>query len=104
MGERRPRMLTLSTKESLILELLVRKQELYGLQLVAASRGRLKRGTVYVTLGRMEEKGYIESRLEEPPAEAGGMPRRLYQPTALGRRVLKAWTGAVERLMPEFAR
>ena len=104
MVGRRPRMLTLSTKESLILELLVQKQEMYGLQLVAASRGLLKRGTVYVTLGRMEEKGYIASRLEDPPAEAGGMPRRIYQATPLGRRVLKAWTGAVGRLMPEFAR
>jgi DNA-binding PadR family transcriptional regulator len=97
-------MLTLSTKESLILELLVQKQGMYGLELVAASGGLLKRGTVYVTLGRMEEKGYIASRLEDPPADAGGMPRRLYQPTALGRRVLRTWTGAVERLMPKFAR
>lgn len=104
MVDRRPRMLTLSTKESLILELLVEKDEMYGLQLVTASRGLLKRGTVYVTLGRMEEKGYIASRLEEAPADAGGLPRRLYQPTTLGRRVLKAWSGAVGRLMPEFAR
>jgi hypothetical protein len=43
---------TLSAKESLILELLVQGNEMYGLQLVAASRRRLKRGTVYVTLGR----------------------------------------------------
>ena len=104
MPERRPRLLTLSPKESLILDLLVREEELYGLQLVAQSKRRLKRGTVYVTLGRMEEKGYISSRLEAPPPDAGGMPRRLYQPTALGRRVLKAWTGAAQRLMPEFAR
>jgi len=104
MADRRPRMLTLSAKESLILELLVQKQGMYGLQLVTASGGLLKRGTVYVTLGRMEEKGYITSRLEEPPAEAGGLPRRLYQPTPLGRRVLRAWTGAVGRLMPEFVR
>ena len=104
MADRRPRMLTLSTKESRILELLVQKQGMYGLQLVTASGGLLKRGTVYVTLGRMEEKGYITSRLEEPPAEAGGLPRRLYQPTPLGRRVLRAWTGAVGRLMPEFVR
>jgi PadR family transcriptional regulator PadR len=104
MVDRRPRMLTLSPKESLILELLVQKRGMYGLQLVAASRGLLKRGTVYVTLGRMEEKGYIASRLEDPPAEAGGMPRRTYQPTTLGRRVLRVWTGALERLMPEFAR
>ena len=49
-------MLTLSAKESLILELLIQDKELYGLELVAASRRRLKRGTVYVTLGRMEDK------------------------------------------------
>jgi DNA-binding PadR family transcriptional regulator len=97
-------MLTLSAKESLILGLLIRERELYGLQLVAASRRRLKRGTVYVTLGRMEEKGYISSRLESPPADAGGMPRRVYQATALGRRVHRLWTAAQQDFVPEFAR
>src|SRR5918994_2318374 len=77
MGRSHPRVLTVSPKELLVLELL-RHQELYGLQLVAASRGRLKRGTVYVTLGRMEEKGYITSTLDDPPPGAGGLPRRLY--------------------------
>ena len=101
---RRPRLLTLSPKELIILQLLVRDRELYGLQLVAASRRRLKRGTVYVTLGRMEEKGYISSRLEGPPANEGGLPRRLYQPTALGRRVLQAWTAPAAVLIPEFIR
>ena len=50
------RLPTRSDKESVILELLVRHQALYGLQLVAESRRRLKRGTFYVTLQRMEEK------------------------------------------------
>ena len=98
---RRPRLLTLSPKESLILALLVREGEMYGLQLVAGSRRRLKRGTVYVTLGRMEDKGYIVSRLEAPPEREGGLPRRLYEPTALGRRVLAAWTSAAPYLVPE---
>ena len=97
-------MLTLSAKESLILELLVEQREMYGLQLVATSKRRLKRGTVYVTLGRMEEKGYITSRLEDAPADVGGMPRRIYQATPLGRRVLAAWSAATTHLMPEFAR
>ena len=101
---RRPRLLTLSPKELIILQLLVRDRELYGLQLVAGSRRRLKRGTVYVTLGRMEEKGYISSRLESPPADEGGLPRRLYQPTSLGRRVLKSWTSPIVYLVPEFIR
>lgn len=103
MASQRPRLLTLSAKETLILELLSRGAEMYGLELVAASRRRLKRGTVYVTLGRMEEKGYITSHLEAPPSTAGGLPRRLYQPTALGRRVLATWSSAAKVLMPEFA-
>ena len=94
---------TLPPKEALILELLVRKGELYGLELVAASKGRLKRGTVYVTLGRMEEKGYVTSRLQDAPPDAGGLPRRLYQVTPLGRRIRAAWT-QVARLVPEFVR
>jgi DNA-binding PadR family transcriptional regulator len=104
MARRRPRVLTLSPKESLILELLARHDEMYGLQLVAASRRRLKRGTVYVTLGRMEDKGFITARLEERPAEEGGMPRRIYKATALGRRVLSAYAAAQRPLVPEFAR
>jgi PadR family transcriptional regulator PadR len=98
-----PRVLTLSPKELVVLQLL-RDQELYGLQLVAASSGRLKRGTVYVTLGRMEEKGYITSRLEAAPAGAGGLPRRLYTATVLGRRMFAAWTSGAKQLVPEFGR
>jgi PadR family transcriptional regulator len=95
---------TLPPKEALILELLVEESELYGLQLVAASKGRLKRGTVYVTLGRMEEKRFITSRLEKAPSDEGGLPRRIYEPTAFGRRVLKAYGLAARHLTPELAR
>src|SRR5262245_17199898 len=95
---------TLSSKETLILELLVQHKELYGLQLVAASKSRSKPGTVYVTLAGMETKGYVTSRAEDPPPDAGGLPRRMYRPTAFGRRVLETWTHVARRLMPEFAR
>ena len=97
---------TLPAKEALIIELLSAsggRGEMYGLELVAASKGRLKRGTVYVTLGRMEEKGLVTSQLEAAPPEAGGLPRRIYQATALGRRLSEAWSH-VARLLPEFAR
>ena len=80
------------------------QSEMYGLQLVGASNRRLKRGTVYVTLGRMEEKGFITSRLEDAPPEAGGLPRRIYEPTAFGRRVLSAYAHVVRQLTPEPAR
>ncbi len=85
---------SLSTTERLIVELLVDHQELFGLRMVELSAGRLKRGTVYVTLGRMQEKGYLESRQEPLPEGAIGLPRRLYRPTGLAMRVLAAWKAA----------
>ena len=85
----------LSGTESLILDLL-RSRDMYGLELVTESEGALKRGTVYVTLGRMEEKGYVLSRLEERHAGAIGLPRRLYRVTAFGLREVN-WIGALLR-------
>jgi DNA-binding PadR family transcriptional regulator len=81
----------LSQKEAKILELLIAKGEMYGLELVAASPKDIKRGTVYVTLGRMADKGYVESR--QVPAEVGmgGLPRRLFSATGHGARVFHAW-------------
>ena len=84
----------LSGAERLILELLMANDESFGLQMVELSGGRLKRGTVYVTLGRMIEKGYLESRQEPLPEGAIGLPRRLYRPTGLAMRVLAAWQAA----------
>jgi PadR family transcriptional regulator, regulatory protein PadR len=98
------RLPTLSSKEYLILEILIASKEMYGLELVAASAGELKRGTVYVTLGRMEDKGYIASRFEGAPAGAGGLPRRVYAPTTLGREVLGAWVTAANRFRVRYAR
>lgn len=85
----------LSTTERLILDLL-RERELFGLQLVDHSSGALKRGTVYVTLGRMQDKGYVESRTEPLPQGAIGLPRRWYRPTEYGLRVHDAWTMAAK--------
>ena len=65
----------LSPTERLILELLA-GEEMFGLQLVEQSKGALKRGTVYVTLGRMQDKGYVESWTEKQPPGAIGLPRR----------------------------
>lgn len=81
---------TISSTESLVLEL-ISKGERYGLELVEASGRKLKRGTIYVTLSRMESKGFIVSRLEEPHPEAIGLPRRMYRVTPFGASVQKAY-------------
>lgn len=78
---------SLSPKELLILQLLI-NQERYGQELVDVSEGELKRGTVYVTLARMEDKGFVEGHSEPRPAHEGGLPRRKYRITGEGQRVL----------------
>jgi len=98
MSDRIP---TLPPKERLILELLVAEGPLFGLQLVTLSAGALKRGTVYVTLGRMEAKGYLTSEQEAQPDGAIGLPRRIYRPTSLGERALRAWSHMARELMLE---
>jgi DNA-binding PadR family transcriptional regulator len=80
------RLPSMSRTESLVMELL-RGRERYGLELVDTSDGALKRGSVYVILARMEEKGFVESRLEERSPTEGGMARRLYRATPYGRKV-----------------
>jgi len=70
---------------------LLESSERYGLELVDASRGRLKRGSIYVTLGRMETKGFVASRQEDRAPGAIGLPRRLYRPTAYGLKVRDAY-------------
>lgn len=87
----------LSPIEAVILDLLTSRGEMYGLELVNGSEGRLKRGTVYVTLSRMGDKGFVESRPEKRPSSPG-LPRRLYRPTGYGASVLHAqrrWREAV---------
>ena len=80
----------MSRTESLIMTILGHRDR-YGLELVDASAGALKRGSIYVTLARMEEKGFVESRQEARPAKAGGVPRRIYRATEYGLKVHDAF-------------
>jgi DNA-binding PadR family transcriptional regulator len=85
-----PRLPSISTTESLLLDLLD-EGERFGLELVEASEGRVKRGSVYVLLARMEDKGFVESRQEERQPGAIGLPRRLYRATPYGLKVRDAY-------------
>jgi PadR family transcriptional regulator PadR len=76
--------------ELLVLRLLSSEPNgLYGLEMVKSSDGRLKRGTVYVTLGRLVDKGYIKSRIQSD-ADHPGLPRPRYTLTGQGQKVLQA--------------
>jgi len=86
---------SVSRKELLILEMLIQSaRELYGLEMVEASNGNLKRGTIYVTLQRMQEKGFVDSKPEPRTAPEIGIPRRLYSVTGYGQRVYQAYQTA----------
>lgn len=95
---------SVSRKEAMILEMLCDSgRELYGLEMVEASKGELKRGTIYVTLQRMTEKGFIDSKMEPRPAPEVGIPRRMYRPTAYGQSVYAAYCAARSALETAYA-
>jgi DNA-binding PadR family transcriptional regulator len=82
----------LTAKEREILTLLIRHDaEMYGLEMVARSERRISRGSIYVLLDRLEERGLVSSRIEERAPGTSGIARRLYRPTGYGRRVFQLW-------------
>ena len=54
--------------------------------------------SVYVTLMRLEEKGYARSRLGDPTAERGGRAKRLFAVTPEGVEALEARRAVRDRL------
>lgn len=68
---------TYAEERDLIREDLKNHGESYGLAIL--KRTGLGRGTIYVTLQRMEEEGYVTSREEDLPDIRIGATRRLYR-------------------------
>jgi PadR family transcriptional regulator, regulatory protein PadR len=62
-------------------------EEIEGL--VAGSRD-VSLGSVYTTLDRLEQKGYLKSWTGEPTAERGGRAKRYYEVQASGQRALRS--------------
>src|SRR5207302_2384553 len=55
-------------------------------------------GAVYVTLDRLEDKGFISSWLSVSTPERGGRSKRHYQLHALGERALQESIAAAQRM------
>jgi len=77
-------------KQEKALRMLLANGPMYGLQMVKSSGGEIGRGTVYVVLTKLEDKGWIESKLRSPPAGKRGPERREYSITGSGRDVVLA--------------
>ena len=58
----------------------------------------LGRSSVYVTLDRLERKGYVRSALGEPTPERGGKAKRCFEMTAAGARALAEAERAITRM------
>lgn len=92
-----------SEKELVVLELLRDGREWYGLEILAAASGKLTRGGLYVTLSRMEDKGFITGADEQLRIAAARAPRRFYRITGLGERAVAAASLATATLDPVIA-
>lgn len=58
----------------------------------------LSRGSVYVTLDRLERKGYVSSWFDDPTPEPGGKARRCFRIERDGLMALRATQRMIERL------
>ena len=81
--------------EELILTLVAALQEdAYGAAISEEIETRLKRtvtlSAVHVTLYRLEDKGYIKSRVGGATSERGGRRKRIFTITSAGLAMLKA--------------
>jgi DNA-binding PadR family transcriptional regulator len=93
----------LAELEQLVLLAVLRLQdEAYAVpirELLASDGGvRLSRGSIYVTLDRLQAKGLVTSSFSDPTGEPGGKARRMFRIEPAGLAALKAVRRAVDRL------
>ena len=88
--------------EHLVLATALRLRSGYGAQLVREieeRRGRqVQGGALFVTLDRLEQKGYLVSRIGEPDSKRGGRPKRFVEVTPAGVRALAEHREALLRV------
>lgn len=77
-------------------------QDAYGSSIraeIEARSGRpAPRGSIYVTLDRLEDKGLLASRTGAATAERGDRPRRLFRVTRAGVTAARASVSAMTRM------
>ena len=77
-------------------------EDAYGVpisQAIEESTGRdVLVGSVYAALERLEEKGFVSSRVGEPTPERGGRAKRYFRITARGLRQVRETRRALIKL------
>ena len=67
-------------------------------EIAARTRRDVAIGSIYATLGRMHEKGFVRFELSDPEPVQGGRARRMVRLTASGQRALRESLEALHRL------
>jgi DNA-binding PadR family transcriptional regulator len=85
-----------------VLHLTEKNADAYGSAIreeIEARTGQpVPRGSIYVTLDRLEEKGLLGSREGGTSAARGGRPKRIFKVTAMGVRAVKASVTVLARM------
>lgn len=80
-------------EELVLLTVAVLEEDAYGVSVTQALEDKTGRtvgfSTVHSTLQRLEEKGYVSSRMGGATAERGGRRKRFFTVTAFGRKALR---------------
>ncbi len=104
-----PRLDSLGQFEQLVLtSILALHDRAYGVT-IHEKVGELARpkpvslGAVYVTLDRLEDKGFVASWLSDPTPERGGRAKRCYRLEALGERALQESAVTAKRIWDGIA-
>ena len=63
----------------------------------------VRRANVFTALSRLEDKGFVSTRMGESRPERGGRPPRLVKVTGAGVRAVRASTSAIEAMTAGLA-
>ena len=78
----------------------------YGIAIKTEIETRLHRsvsmGALHTGLYRLEEKGFLKSKLGEATNVRGGKPKRFFEVTAKGQKVLKSMMESRQKLWKEI--
>ena len=89
-------------EEVVMLTVGVLYDEAYGVSIKKEIETRLKRGVsvgaLQTALKRLEDKGYLKSREGEGTEERAGRPKKYFQITALGKKVMEYTKSTREEL------
>ncbi len=100
---------SLGQLEQLVLTaILILREEAYGVSILSkvqalAHPKAVSLGAVYVTLDRLEDKGFVSSWLSDPTPERGGRAKRCYRLEAAGERVLQESAVTAKRMWDAIA-